>query len=221
MGEVEELGELQESERGEKSKEERKPRREKRSKKYDVLMVYIIIGIIVSVAIVVLCIKLSQKEQPTILTEATLVDLVNVSELATYQSIYNSYCTVYSTKDPEEVEYHVSYNSRANIGIDFSLVKFQVDEERKVVTMILPEVEVLDVEVDISTLDFLFVNDDADAETVSAEAYKACTVDAMKKVKENGAIYDIAKQGAQNACTALVKPFIEQLSTPYELEIAR
>ncbi len=181
------------------------------------LIIIIIIGLVVGVCGLIL----SESSEASVISQSELKEIINVSELSTYQAIFNSYCTVYNEKNTEDVDYRVAYNAKVDIGIDFGAVHFNIDEKENVVTMILPEPQILDVEVDVSTLEFLFENERADKSTVSGEAYSACIDDVNDKVKDNGEIHKIAQQNAENACRALVNPFLEQLTTPYELVVKK
>ena len=78
--------------------------------------------------------------------------------------------------------------------------------------------------VDISSLDFIFMNDSANKASVSEQAYKACTDDATNESKEQKAIYTLAEQNAKSVVKALVNPILSQLNEEqseikYELNV--
>ncbi len=72
---------------------------------------------------------------------------------------------------------------------------------------------------DIASLDYIFMNDKANTETVSEQAYEKCIEDVTSEVDTEDAIYELAKENAQNIIEALIKPFINQLDAEYKLEI--
>ena len=121
--------------------------------------------------------------------------------------------------NPESVDYYVSYEAKVNAGIDFEQVEIDLDEEAKTIRITMPPVELTDVNVDISSLDFIFYNQKLNTSTVTETAYKACEADVEKESQEQQAIYDLAEQNAKNVLTALVKPIVDQADTEYTLVV--
>lgn len=163
----------------------------------------------------------TQKNKPQIITQATLQKVINVSELSTYEAVYNGIAKVTNVDNPERVDYYVSYEAKVKAGIDFEEVDIQVDEEEKLITVTLPEIEIKDVNVDIASLDYIFENDKANTATVSEQAYKKCIKDVTEESSAEQAIYDLAGQNAENIIEALIRPFVEQLDKEYQLVIRR
>lgn len=79
--------------------------------------------------------------------------------------------------------------------------------------------KIITINVDISSLDYIFENKKSETATVSEEAYKKCKEDVKIKVNKEDAIYDYAAENAKNVVKALVEPFIQQLDEEYSLEI--
>jgi hypothetical protein len=126
---------------------------------------------------------------------------------------------VINQENPDQVDYYVTYMAKVNAGFDFEKVKVTLDKEVKKITVSIPEIVITDLSVDIGTLDYIFQNDKAETNTITAQAYPACIEDAKKESEEEPAIKDLAKQNAKNIMEALINPFIENLDTVYELEI--
>ena len=101
----------------------------------------------------------------------------------------------------------------------FELVEVEVNETDKVITVTLPEVKITDVDVDIASLDYIFMNNKANTQTVSEQAYKKCIKDVTKESNSTDEIYESARQNARNIVEALISPFVEQLDSEYKLEI--
>ena len=117
--------------------------------------------------------------------------------------------------------YYVSYEATVQAGIDLTAVEVQeVDHEAKTITISLPEVQLFDANVDISSLDYIFLDDKANTATVSAEAYKACQEDVNAESEKQSQILDLAHQNAENIVKALVEPFVEQIDGEYDINIA-
>ena len=151
--------------------------------------------------------------------QQTLEKIIKVSDLSTYEAVYNGVAKVMNEQNVENVDYYVSYDARIKAGIDFEKVDVDVDHDQKVITVKLPEIEIQDVNVDIASLDYIFINNAANTATVSEEAYKKCKEDAIEESKTKNAIYDLAEQNLQNIIEALISPFVEQLDSEYQLQI--
>lgn len=187
------------------------------------LIKYIISACFIIVAAIVFLFvkeKMFNRESKTeIISRSTLEKVINVSDLSTFEAIYNGIAVVTNEEKPENIDYYVSYEAKVKAGIDFEQVKLEVNEAEKIITVTLPEVKITDVNVDIASLDYIFMNKRANTETVSAQAYKKCIDDVTKESNSTTAIYELAKQNARNIVEALIKPFVEQLDGKYELKI--
>lgn len=179
----------------------------------------IILVILVIVAVVVGPKITSKKDGSEIISKATLERIINISDLSTFEAVYNGVAKVMNEKKPENIDYYVSYDAKVKAGLDFEKVDLEIDKNRKVITVKLPEIKITDVNVDIASLDYIFVNDKANTETVSAQAYEQCIEDVTNKSAEEEAIYTLAEQNAHNIIEALISPFVKQLDEEYQLEI--
>ena len=94
-----------------------------------------------------------------------------------------------------------------------------MDKEQKRIKVTIPEVYITDVNVDIASLDYIFVNDSANTSTVSQQAFKACEADVQAESQQQEKICELAEQNAKNILTALIRPIVEQLDEEYELVI--
>ncbi len=185
------------------------------------IVTFIIIVVLVTVAVVLAIISGNKPEEPKkeIITEAMLEEVINVSELSTFEAVYNGVAKVYNKQKPVNIDYYVSYCSKIKAGIDFEKVGISVDNEAKVIIVTLPEVTITDVTVDITTLDYIFQNAAANNASVSEEAYKACIEDATIESRRQRDIYSFAQQNAENVIKALITPFVSQLDAEYTLEV--
>ena len=161
----------------------------------------------------------NNKKQAESVTVSTLQEIINVSELSTFTAAYNGIAQVMNADDPESVDYYVSYEAKVNAGIDFEDIDVDVDEDTFTVHITVPPVTLTDVNVDISSLDFIFYNEKANTSTVTEEAFKACEDDVEKESQEQEAIYELAEQNAKNVLTAFVRPIIDQSETEYSLVV--
>lgn len=160
-----------------------------------------------------------RENKEEILTVSTLEKIINISELSTFQAVYNGIAKGMNEKKPDQVDYYVSYTAKVYAGIDFEKVKITMDQDTKKITVTIPEIEITDINVDIGSLDYIFINKKANKSTVSAKAYKECKADVKNESEKETAIYELAEQNAKNIVKALISPFVEQLDSDYELEI--
>ena len=198
--------------------EEKERPRTKRIKFKHIVVLFVIILVIITALMIKIKI-FNKKSEPTIISKATLEKVINVSDLSTFEAIYNGVAAVENEEKPENIDYYVSYEAKVKAGIDFALVEVEVNETDKIITVTLPEVKITDVDVDIASLDYIFMNNKANTQTVSAQAYKKCIKDVTKESNSTDEIYESARQNARNIVEALISPFVEQLDSEYKLEI--
>lgn len=188
----------------------------------------IIVTIVVAIFIAIPLLKgkeASKREALQIITESNLHKIIEVSQLSTYECVYNDVCTVMDKEDSSKIAYYCKYNGRVKAGIDFSKVDIAVKEQEDgllLITVTLPEVTLGEPEVDITSLKYMFMVDSADNNTVSGEAYDACIQDIKKKSQSEELIYDTAQENAVNIVKGLVEPFIKSVETSekqYEVKI--
>lgn len=194
-------------------------RTQARAKKLPVWLIIVAAAVLIAVVFTVYKAVSKESSGPEVITVSTLEKIINVSELSTFTAVYNGIAEVSNPKKPEEIDYYVSYEARVDAGIDFEKILISMDNEAKTVTVDIPEVYITDINVDIASLDFIFINDDANTSTVTQEAFKACEADVQAESEQKEAIYDLAKQNAVNVLTALIHPILEQLDTEYALTV--
>lgn len=190
----------------------------KLSKKSLVILICCFIVVILIIT-TILFVNKNGKKKLEIITKSNLEKIINVSDLSTLEAVYNGIAKVTNNEEPDEVDYYVSYDAKIKAGIDFQQVDINLDNEKKVIKVKIPEIKINDINVDIASLDYIFMNDKANTETVSEQAYEKCIEDVTSEVDTEDAIYELAKENAQNIIEALIKPFINQLDAEYKLEI--
>ena len=177
------------------------------------------LALILVVISVVLLPKGVKKSEPSIITTSTLEKILNVTDLSTFEAIYNGVAKVSNLDDPQEIDYYVSYDATVKAGIDFAQVVISIDDEAKIISVKLPKIIITDITVDIESMDYIFINDDANTETVSEEAYKQCIDDVTRESNSETAIFQLAEQNAKNIVEALIRPFVSSLDSEYQLQI--
>lgn len=178
------------------------------------------IAILVLIALFLLLLsKPAKKSEPSIITTSTLEKILTVSDLSTFEAIYNGIAKVTNPDDAQKIDYYVSYDATVKAGIDFEQVEISVDNTAKIISVKLPEIKITDITVDIGSMDYIFINDHANTETVSEEAYKWCINDVTDESAHEDAIYELAEQNAKNIIEALIRPFVSSFDSEYQLQI--
>lgn len=185
------------------------------------MLVIAAVVILVAIAAVAVLLQTSgwEEPQPQVFNKSTLERIINVSELSTFTAVYNGIARVANEKKPEKIDYYVSYEATVNAGIDFQKVEISMDEEQKTITLKVPEAHITNQSVEMSSLDFIFLNQKADKSGVTEAAYKACEEDVRQESEQQSAICELAKQNAENVLKALTKPIVDQLGDGYQLVI--
>lgn len=155
----------------------------------------------------------------TITNKSSLERIIGISNLSTFEAIYNGVAEVHNEENPDNIDYYVSYNARIKAGFDFEKMEISLDQGAKKIIVSLPEITLSEPEVDITTLDYIFRNNNANNSTVSQQAYKACIADATAESAKQKAIYELAAQNAENVVIALIEPFAQQIDSDYKVEV--
>ena len=161
----------------------------------------------------------NQDDKKGVITVLTLEKIIKVSELSTFTAVYNGIAQVMNEEKTDKIDYYVSYEAKVNAGIDFDKITIVIDDTEKTINITLPEVYITDINVDIASLDYIFLNDKANVSTSSQKAFKACEADVRTESEQQEAIFELATQNAKNILTALTRPIIEQLDAEYTLVI--
>lgn len=158
-----------------------------------------------------------EPEPPQINTTSVMIELQNLSHLGTLQTSYFGIAEGTSAEDFNIIEYYVSYEAIITAGIDLNQVILALDHEAKTFTATLPKAKILDREILIESLDFLFMNSKANTESVSGGAYQFCLHDLVLDTSSMNEFESIAYDNAQSAVKAFLLPFMEPLGPEYQL----
>lgn len=183
-----------------------------------------VIGIIAVIAVVFCAvvggkhIANRQKEgEVYTVAESTLEKVCEICELPTVEYTYNAVAEAVNEKG--EVKYYVAYEGKVTAGIDFSKIEFEVldSEESKKVLIKLPEVTVQDPIVNMGTMDFIFLKDTYETETISQEAFKLCQEDLSNRIKDEDALLELAAENVRRDVRCLYEPWINQLYPEFSI----
>ena len=199
--------------------------KEKKSSLIKIIAVVILAALLIVLTVnVVKCSNGKKNNEVKVTTVSDLRKIINVKELSTFSAVCNAVVRRKNAENPDSVDYYVSYNSKVKLGInmdgiDVTIVDSADGSSSSKIVIIIPEAEILELSVDMKSLDYIFEDKSFNKQSISGEAYKLCEDDVRKRVEENGKIKESAEENAVNTITALVKPFLEQLDRKYDLEV--
>lgn len=167
---------------------------------------------------------LKPKVETTILTSSRLEEVLQIDDLSVCSLTYNGVAEVPQKKHPTKVAYYVSYEAEVKASINMADIDVQIDEnaaegQAKKIVVTLPQLQVKQIDVDMASLDYMFVKKRANTADVSEEAYAACIADAGSECRGNDMFLQMAKENCENTVKALLMPIIENQDESYELVI--
>ena len=154
----------------------------------------------------------------TTISETSLEEVFEISELSTADYAYNAVVHAYEN-DGITPKFYVAYEGMVTAGIDFSKIIIDVDENNKSITLKIPDCEILNTTVDFGSMKYIFENDKYNTETVSQEAYELCKTDLAERAKMEEDLLSLAKENATATVEALVNPWVKQIDGNYTVNI--
>ena len=185
----------------------------------------IILGIVILIVLIVLIIgfkpggvfRSSQNKVSTV-SKSSLEKVLETSQLTTLQYTYNAIAEV-KKEFFDTIKYHVAYEGTVQAGIDFEDIDIDINEEKKLITLTLPEVSIQNVIVNAESMEYIFNDDKYETETVASEAYSACVKDLQTRAEKEVQLLQMAKDNARDAVQALIEPWVKQVDEEYTIEI--
>lgn len=184
------------------------------------IIVIVVIFVAVAFGFPYLNNNLFANNKVSITTTMVLEKILEVSDLSTVQTSYNSIVRIDDPVNTSDALYYISYEAVISAGIDFSLVDLVLDYEEKSLTITIPEAKIIETTVDIGSLDYIFIDKKSNNESVTAYAYQMCKNDVSIESENIPAIKELAYDNAIGVISTLTIPFMQQLGSDYELIIA-
>ena len=161
---------------------------------------------------------IGEEGKTTTFSEASIRKVFEISELSTADYTYNAVARAYA-EDGINVKYYVAYEGRIKVGIDFSQIEIAMNEEDKVITIMIPDIEFQEKTVDPGTLEFIFKDKKSETEQIHQEAFALCQKDLDEKTSNEKELLTLARANAKSVVEALVTPWIEQAKDEYTVNI--
>ena len=159
------------------------------------------------------------KRKRTTITTSTLQKVLNISDFSTLEFRYGS--VVQSQDDKGKAKYYVTYNGTVKIGIDFAEIakNITIDPSAKTVTVKIPEPKVLSTNVNVDTLDYIFMKDKYNKTGLTDEALKLCKQDLKNELDNTPEVFHIARENAETAVKQLLDPWLKNVDPEYTIII--
>lgn len=160
----------------------------------------------------------SSQNKVSTVSKSSLEKVLETSQLTTLQYTYNAIAEV-KKEFFDTIKYHVAYEGTVQAGIDFEDIDIDINEEKKLITITLPEVSIQNVIVNAESMEYIFNDDKYETETVASEAYSACVKDLQTRAEKEVQLLQMAKDNARDAVQALIEPWVKQVDEEYTIEI--
>ena len=140
-----------------------------------------------------------------VITSSQLEKAIDISQLSTAEFVYNGIAEKYDDDKPEKVECYIAYQADVKVGIQMEDVEFEIDEENKTVTPILPEISVNIAALDENEISYIPKNPDIPLK----EIIVLCKEDAVREANDSKKLYQTAEENLKAVIEALVSPILE------------
>ena len=167
----------------------------------------IVICIIILIFALLFRIKVINKPATiNINSTSTLMDIINIAELSTAEFQYKGIAEVYKDEKKSKIRCRICYNSIVKAGIDMDEVKLNVDNDNKVVTATLPDIDIKVTIIDKeSSLAYLPSN----AEMGIKEAREYCKEDVLNEAKNSKELFATAEKNLKLSIEGLLYPILK------------
>ena len=158
-------------------------------------------GAAVLAACLVLPAVISRIEKEDVITSAQLEKAIDISQLSTAEFVYNGIAEKYNEEHPERVDCYIAYNASVKVGIQMEDVTFEIQEEEKTVTPVLPDITVQIATLDENSLSYIPKNPDVPLKDMLI----LCKEDAIREAGES----ETAEENLKMVMEALLSPVLE------------
>lgn len=181
----------------------------KRCKRLITKHLFVIVLCIGVIAIGLACLMrfglLNKAGKASIKTSSLLTDAIDISELSTAEFRYRGIADIYSDEERTRVHCRVCYNAIVKAGIDMEKVQFDVDAEKKVVTAILPDIDLKVTIIDEQSMALLPSGVDVGIDSM----LKYSKEDAETEARESTELINTAQENLKATIEGLLFPILK------------
>lgn len=143
---------------------------------------------------------------------STTSDLTNTKEIATLsvsEFVYNGIARTY--KENGDPDYNVLYKSTVKVSVDADSIDYSVDEEKKIVTFIFPEIEIGRPMVDEKSIRIIPDRNDLHPDGLIS----LCRTDAYEEASKSEKLLSSAQENLKSIMEAWYSPVFEGYTFEY------
>lgn len=153
------------------------------------------------------------------ISESELEKIVKQSDLYLVEYPHNGCVEVKDEKG--NTEYYVAYKGSVKAGIDFSKIEYSIDKETNVINIKLPEIMLDDPVVDVGSIDYIFINEKRETESIAQEAYEYAYQDLKCQLQNDEQLKTTAMESAKATEKALIEPWLDLYDgMQYEINVS-
>lgn len=164
------------------------------------------------------------------LPASSLTKVVEIGKLAAAEIPYEGIAEKRDPEDSDKVLYRIRYKSTITASIDMSKIDFAVDQEKGIVTPILPEIEISNPVIDTKaqSKDDNGEENEATEDSISylpespnadlKEVISICKQDAKRDAGNDELLINTAKRNLETTIEALTKPLLDKSGYTIEWE---
>lgn len=165
-------------------------------------------GTITVILIVLILVGVFDKPKEVTVTSSTLTEVIKTAKLTTAKYIQNGIAKAHIEGKEDGF---IMYYAIVRANVDFEAIKHQVDEERKTVTVMLPEKISFDVELlsDEDTHKWYYYPDNK-KDWTGKDAIYICNTDAKNKAEKNDDLIKKARESLEDTLKTLLEPLLSK-----------
>lgn len=166
-----------------------------------------IAGTIAVMLIVLIFAGVFDKPKEVTVSSSTLTEVIKTAKLTTAKYIQHGIVKghIEGKKDG-----YILYYAIVKANVDFEAIKHEVDEERKTVTVTLPEKISFDVELLSDDAHKWYYYPDNKKDWTGKDAIQMCNKDAKQKAEKNADLIAKAYESLEDTLEALIEPLLSK-----------
>lgn len=153
-------------------------------------------------------------KKKAVFTRAELISALPVSELSSVECVRNGIAEI----ERGQENYHIRYEAKVKLGADFQKIDIQIDEKKKTVVFTAPEVSVLDIIIDPSSLSFIPSNS---TQIEIDEILEACENDVAEEIEYDNTLFATAQDNFMSIVEGFLRPLISDSDYSFSWFIER
>ena len=151
-------------------------------------------------------------------SDTRIDDMIAISELQTLEYRYNAICRIDDSSGSPV--YYIAYEATVQLGIEIDDITIDYgSEDDKVITVVLPEVQILSTNVDAGSMDYIFVDEAYNDVSASVQAQSFCEEHLISRVREDENMFASARENTEAEIEALTQPLVDQFYPDYQLVV--